>query len=76
MAIRQQFMEEGGRQLWSALSDELGHIHLEMPQPARRESVIAYLQAAFEQVASVARQSGWGAPGQAGAFRPVQVRPG
>ena len=50
-AIRQQLVEEGGPPLWSAFADELRHIHLETPLPEGRESVIARLQAAFEQVA-------------------------
>jgi DNA-binding HxlR family transcriptional regulator len=52
LAIRQQLMEEGGPPLWSAFADELRHIHLETPLPEGRESVIARLQAAFEQVAA------------------------
>jgi DNA-binding HxlR family transcriptional regulator len=55
LAIRQQLMEEGGPQLWSAFADELRHIHLETPLPEGRESVIARLQAAFEQVAAEQR---------------------
>jgi hypothetical protein len=50
--IRQQLMEEGGPPLWGAFADELRHIHLETPLPEGRESVIARLQAAFEQVAA------------------------
>ena len=52
LAIRQQLMEEGGPPLWSAFADELRHVHLETPLPAGRESVIARLQAAFEQLAA------------------------
>lgn len=57
LAIRQQLMEEGGPPLWSAFADELRHIHLETPLPERRESVIARLQAAFEQVAADQRNA-------------------
>ena len=52
LAIRQQLMEEGGSPLWSAFADELRHTHLETPLPEGHESVIARLQAAFEQVAA------------------------
>lgn len=52
LTIRQQLMEEGGPPLWSAFADELRHIHLETPLPEGCESVIARLQAAFEQVAA------------------------
>jgi len=55
LAIRQQMMEEGGPPLWSAFADELRHIHLETPLPEGGESVIARLQAAFEQVAAEQR---------------------
>lgn len=55
LAIRQQLMEEGGPPLWSAFADELRHIHLGTPLPEGRESVIARLQAAFEQVAAEQR---------------------
>ncbi len=52
LAIRQQLMEEGGPALLSDFADELRHIHLGTPLPAGRESVIARLKAAFEQVAA------------------------
>jgi DNA-binding HxlR family transcriptional regulator len=55
LAIRQQLMEEGGPPLWSAFADELRHTHLQTPLPEGRESVIARLQAAFEQVSAVQR---------------------
>lgn len=55
LAIRQQLMEEGGAPLWSDFADELRHIHLGMPLPEGRGSVIARLQAAFEQVAAAQR---------------------
>ena len=45
-------MEESGPPLWSAFADELRHIQLETPLPEGRESVIARLEAAFEQVAA------------------------
>ena len=52
LAIRQRLMEEGGPPMWSAFADELRHIHLGAPLPEGRESVIARLQAAFEQAAA------------------------
>lgn len=52
LAIRQQLMEEGGPPLWSAFADELRHIHLATPLPEGRESVIASLKTAFEQIAA------------------------
>jgi DNA-binding HxlR family transcriptional regulator len=52
LAIRQRLMEEGGLPLWDAFADELRRIHLETPLPEGRESVIARLQAAFEQAAT------------------------
>ena len=55
LAIRQQLMEEGGPPLWSAFADELRHIHLATPLPEDRKSVIARLQAAFEQAAAEQR---------------------
>ena len=57
LAIRQQLMEEGGPPLWSAFADELRHLHLETPLPEVRESVIARLRAAFEQVAADQRNA-------------------
>jgi DNA-binding HxlR family transcriptional regulator len=55
LAIRQQLMEEGGPPLWSAFADELRHLHLQTPLPQGNDSVIARLQAAFEQVAAAQR---------------------
>jgi DNA-binding HxlR family transcriptional regulator len=55
LAIRQQLMEEGGPPLWSAFADELRHIHLETPPPEGRDSVIASLKAAFEQMVAAQR---------------------
>jgi len=52
LAICQHLREVAGPPLWSAFADELRHIHLETPLPEGRESVIARLQAAFEQVAA------------------------
>jgi DNA-binding HxlR family transcriptional regulator len=52
LAIRQQFMEEGGPPLWSAFADELRHIHLRTSLPGGHESVIARLQAAFNEIAA------------------------
>lgn len=57
LAIRQQLMEEGGPALLAAFADELRHIHLGAPLPEGRESVIARLTAAFEEVAAVQRNA-------------------
>ena len=57
LAIRQRLLEEGGPPLWSDFTDELRHLHLEIPLPEGRESVIARLRAAFEQVASDQRNA-------------------
>jgi DNA-binding HxlR family transcriptional regulator len=50
LAIRQQLMEEGGPPLWREFADELRHIHLATRLPEGRQSVIARLKAAFEQM--------------------------
>jgi DNA-binding HxlR family transcriptional regulator len=55
LAIRQQVLEEGGPPLWSAFADELRHLHLDTPLPRGHASVIAHLQAAYEQVAAEQR---------------------
>jgi DNA-binding HxlR family transcriptional regulator len=57
LTIRQQLMEEGGPPLWSAFADELRHIHLGKRLPTGSRSVIARLQAAFEQAADQQSQA-------------------
>ncbi|EER61963.1 transcriptional regulator, HxlR family [Acidovorax delafieldii 2AN] len=46
LSVRAQLLEEGGVALWSAFMDELRHMHLGAPRPAR--SVFAELQVAYE----------------------------
>jgi DNA-binding HxlR family transcriptional regulator len=47
LAVRAELLEQGGPTLWAAFMDELRHLHLGAPRPAR--SVFAELQAAYEQ---------------------------
>ena len=54
LSIRAEILEEGGPPLWDAFMEELRHLHLDAPAPAR--SVFAELQAAFQaKVAAGAR---------------------
>ena len=48
LSIRAELLEQGGPLLWNAFMDELRHLHLGAPAPARRVS--AELQAAYQQV--------------------------
>jgi DNA-binding HxlR family transcriptional regulator len=48
LSIRARLLEEGGPPLWEAFMDELRGIHL--GAPARGPSVLAGLQAAYEEV--------------------------
>jgi len=56
LAVRARLLEEGGRPLLDAFMDELRHLHLGAPRPAR--SVLAELTAAYLAVraAEVAKQ--------------------
>jgi DNA-binding HxlR family transcriptional regulator len=47
LSVRAELLEQGGPSLWNAFMDELRHLHLGAPRPAR--SVFAELQAAYEQ---------------------------
>jgi DNA-binding HxlR family transcriptional regulator len=47
LSVRAELLEKGGPQLWDDFMDELRHIHLGAPRPAR--SVFDDLQAAYEQ---------------------------
>lgn len=47
LSIRAELLEQGGPELWAAFMDELRHIHLGAPPPARRVS--QELQAAYEK---------------------------
>jgi DNA-binding HxlR family transcriptional regulator len=53
LSVRAELLETGGPPLWDAFMDELRHLHLGAPQPAR--SVFQDLQAAFED--AVARNA-------------------
>jgi DNA-binding HxlR family transcriptional regulator len=55
LSIRAQLLEDGGPALWDAFMDELRHLHLGALAPAR--SVLAGLQAAYEEVAARNRGS-------------------
>jgi DNA-binding HxlR family transcriptional regulator len=53
LSVRAELLEKGGVALWNALMDELRHLHLGAPRPAR--SVLAELRAAYEK--ALARQT-------------------
>ena len=53
LSVRAELLEQGGPPLWNAFMDELRHLHLGAPQPAR--SVFGELQAAYQK--AVARRS-------------------
>ncbi len=54
LSVRAELLENGGPPLWDAFMEELRHVHLNAPRPAR--SVFGELQAAYEEV--VARGPG------------------
>lgn len=47
LSVRAELLENGGPSLWNALMEELRHVHLGAPRPAR--SVSGELQAAYEK---------------------------
>lgn len=47
LSVRAELLEKGGPSLWNAFMDELRHLHLGAPRPAR--SVFGELQAAYEK---------------------------
>jgi DNA-binding HxlR family transcriptional regulator len=47
LSVRAELLEKGGVPLWNAFMDELRHLHLGAPRPAR--SVFAELQAAYQK---------------------------
>ena len=51
LSIRAQLLEEGGPSLWADFMEELRAMHLGAPMPASG-SVLARLQAAYEEVAA------------------------
>lgn len=54
LSVRAELLENGGPPLWDGFMEELRHLHLSAPRPAR--SVFGELQAAYEEVlARVAR---------------------
>jgi DNA-binding HxlR family transcriptional regulator len=48
LAIRAELLEEGGPELWDRFMDELRERHLGLARLAGADSVLAYLQAAYE----------------------------
>ena len=50
LAVRARLLDAGGPPLWAAFMNELRHLHLGAPKPDR--SVLAELQAAFEEACS------------------------
>ncbi len=47
LSVRAELLEKGGAPLWNAFMEELRHLHLGAPRPAR--SVFAELQAAYQK---------------------------
>jgi DNA-binding HxlR family transcriptional regulator len=47
LSVRAELLEKGGPPLWDAFMDELRHLHLGAPRPAR--SVFGELQSAYEE---------------------------
>jgi DNA-binding HxlR family transcriptional regulator len=56
LSVRAEILEEGGPPLWRAFMDELRHLHLGAPAPAR--SVFGELQAAYAAAMAAAQPSG------------------
>jgi DNA-binding HxlR family transcriptional regulator len=54
LSVRAELLEKGGPPRWNAFMDELRHLHLGAPRPAR--SVFRDLQAAYEK--ALARRAG------------------
>ena len=48
LAVRAELLEAGGPELWDQFMDELRERHLGVTRPAGAESVLGYLQAAYE----------------------------
>jgi DNA-binding HxlR family transcriptional regulator len=55
LSIRAQLLEEGGPAMWQAFMQELRALHLDMP--ATRPSVMAKLQAAYEEAVAQNRRA-------------------
>ncbi|WP_373046982.1 winged helix-turn-helix transcriptional regulator [Vulgatibacter sp.] len=60
LSVRAALLEAGGPPLWDAFMDELRHLHLGAPRPAR--SVSAELQAAYEAAVAETPARGPGNP--------------
>jgi DNA-binding HxlR family transcriptional regulator len=60
LSIRAQLLEEGGPPMWQAFMDELRTLHL--GAPAKGPSVLAQLQAAYEEVVTRNREAAPRAP--------------
>lgn len=56
LSVRAELLENGGPALWDGFMDELRHIHLAAPRPA--QSVLAQLQAAYEEAMAQAKDAG------------------
>ena len=56
LSVRAELLEQGGPELWHAFMDELRHVHLGAPAPAR--SVSSELQAAYEQAIAQGSHAG------------------
>lgn len=61
LSVRAELLEQGGPALWDAFMDELRHLHLGAPRPAR--SVFGELQAAYEQALARRASNGAQVPG-------------
>jgi DNA-binding HxlR family transcriptional regulator len=48
LAVRAELLEAGGPELWDRFMDELRERHLGLARPAGAESVLGYLQAAYQ----------------------------
>lgn len=48
LSVRAELLENGGPALWDGFMEELRHLHLDAPRPAR--SVFGELQAAYDEV--------------------------
>jgi DNA-binding HxlR family transcriptional regulator len=53
LAIRAELLEAGGPDLWDRVMDELRERHLGLTRPGGADSVLAYLQAAYEAEVAV-----------------------
>ncbi|WP_114953689.1 winged helix-turn-helix transcriptional regulator [Sphingosinicella terrae] len=55
LSVRQELLEQGGPPLWDAFMDELRTLHL--GAPAKGPSVLAQLQAAYEEAVATVAES-------------------